>query len=136
MCHWDPDRVPVRTWDVWVNYSYPSQNDLGGNHKSGFKYRRIRNSLALRLKDQLNAIPAAKQFRAGVITRHYGLSAKGRQKREYDRENLIGGGKPLVDVLKDYAVIIDDRPDCWTGHYRQEKAADGVDKIHIQLIEY
>lgn len=136
MCDWDPDRAPARTWEVTITANYPSQNDLGGNGKSGFKYRNVRNRFTKLLKEQLNAIPAAKKFRAGIITRHYGLSEKGKQKRRYDEENLVGGGKPLVDAIKDYAVIIDDRPDCWKGYYRQVKSPDGVDRITIQLLEY
>lgn len=136
MCDWDPDREPARFWEVTIYTNYPSQNDLGGNHKSGFKYRNIRNQFAKLLKEQLNAIPAANKFRSAIITRHYGLSDKGKQKREYDQENLVGGGKPLVDVLKDYAVIVDDRPGCWRGYYRQAKATDGLDRITIHLMEY
>jgi len=136
MCDWDPERDPVRTWDVWVDFNYPSQNDLGGNHKSGFKYRNIRNKLAKLMKAQLNAVPAAAKFRSAIITRHYGLSEKGKQKRQYDEENLVGGGKPLVDNLRDYGVIINDSPDAWKGYYKQEKSHDGVDRIHVHLMEY
>lgn len=136
MCGWDDERSPTRTWVASVEFSYPSQNDLGGNHKSGFKYRNFRNKLAKLLKDQLNDIPAAMKYRVGIITRYYGVSAKGKQKRAYDEENLVGGGKPLIDVLKDYAVILDDNPSAWKGYYKQAKAPDGVDRIHIQLMEY
>jgi hypothetical protein len=131
MCDWDPARTPAREWTVVIDASYPSQNDLGGNHKSGWAYRSLRNRLAKQLKDQLNAIPAATRFRAGIITRQYGA-----RKRRYDDENLVGGGKPLVDVLRDYAVLVDDRPGMWRGYYRQERSPDGVDRIVIRLMEY
>ena len=136
MCGWDGERSPLRTWDIWVDTSYPSWNEIGSNSKSNFKYRNVRNKLAKLLKDQLNAVPAATKFRSGIITRHYGLSEKGKQKRAYDEDNLYAGGKPLVDVLRDYAVLINDSPDAWKGYYKQEKSKDGVDRIHIHLMEY
>lgn len=109
----------------------PSQNLLGGNHQSGFKYRNFRRRFKDTLEEQLNAVPRANQFRAGIITRQYG---KGR--RLYDVENFIGGCKPLVDVLKAYAVILNDSPSCWRGYYLQERSADGLDRFTIELIEY
>lgn len=135
-CQWDSDRVPLHRWQAEIVYSLPSQNDLGGNHQNGWTYRKYRRELSEALKEQLNAIPRAEKFRVGLITRLYGLSAKGRQKRQYDLENLIGGCKPLIDVLKDYAVIVDDRPNFWRGHYDQVKSPDGIDRVRVVLLEY
>lgn len=136
MCAWDPHRMPSHEWEVVIEGNYPSQNDLGGNHRTGYKYRKVRNTFAKLLKKPLNAIPAAHRFRAGIITREYGLSEKGAQKRRYDEENLVGGGKPLVDVLRDYGVILNDTQGAWRGYYRQYKSPDGIDRIRIQLMEY
>jgi hypothetical protein len=135
-CQWDAHRVPLHTWTAEIAYSLPSQNDLGGNHQNGYTYRRYRNELARLLKDQLNAIPRAERFRVGIITRVYGLSAKGKQKRAYDWENLVGGCKPLIDTLRDYAVIVDDNPGNWRGYYEQVKSPDGIDRVKVQLLEY
>ncbi len=136
MCGYAPEKVPARTWTIEIEANYPSQGDLGGNHKTGWQYRNIRNGFSKLLRDQLNAIPAATRFRAAVITRLYGKTRTGRSKRAYDEENLVGGGKPLIDTLRDYAVILNDAPGVWKGWYRQEKSPDGVDRIRIVLMEY
>lgn len=136
MCGYQPDRLPARTWTVEIEADYPSQNKLGGNHKTGWLYRRIRAGFSLKLKEQLNAIPAATKYRAAVITRVYGKTARGVTKRAYDEENLVGGGKPLIDTLRDYRVILDDTAGAWKGWYRQEKSPDGIDRVRIQLMEY
>lgn len=137
MCGWDTTRSPAHTWTVELaGISYPSLNQLGGNMKNNPKYRAFRNRLAKLLKEQLNAIPRAEKFRVGIITREYGRSERGVQKRAYDEENMIGGGKGLVDTLRDYAVIVNDDPGHWKGFYRQERSPDGIDRIRIQLLEY
>jgi hypothetical protein len=131
MCGWNDDRRPAATWLIEATGVLPSQNQLGGNHRNGHKYRRVRRELDKALAEQLNAVPRANRFRAGIITRFYGKGC-----RTYDTENFIGGCKPLVDVLKAYAVILDDKPSTWRGYYRQERSPDGVDRFRVQLLEY
>ena len=136
MCGFNPEREPVATWKVEAVGWLPSQNNLGGNHKTGFKYRNIRRNFEKTLADQLNAIPRATKFREAIITRQFGKTKHGRWCRPYDHANLVGGAKPLVDTLKAFAVILDDRDDTFRGHYRQERSADGVDRYNILLMEY
>ena len=136
MCHYDPERLPARTWEITGNGWLPSQNHLGGNHKTGHKYRNIRRNFEKDLKDQLNAVPRAAKFRAAIITRQFGKTKHGRWCYPYDAANFVGGCKPLVDVLKAFAVILDDRDDTFRGYYRQERSTDGFDRYTITLMEY
>lgn len=136
MCGWNEDRTPTATWTIEGKGWLPSQNALGGNHKSGHKYRNIRRNFEKDLADQLNAIPRATKFRAAIITRQFGKTKHGRWCRPYDVGNLVGGCKPLVDTLKAYAVILDDRDETFKGYYRQERSADGFDRYTITLLEY
>lgn len=129
-CGWDADRTPKHTWTVECAGIIPSQNALGGNHKTGFVYRRYRKFYEHALVE-LNAVPRANKFRAVLITRVYGKRC-----RTYDMGNLVGGCKPLVDVLKGFAVILDDRDDCARFYYKQERSADGIDRIRLQILEY
>lgn len=137
MCRWDQSRLPEHTWDIVIeDVSYPSVNQLGGNAKNDHRYRKYRNLLAKLLKEQLSSIPRASKFRVGIITREYGKSKLGKQKRPYDQDNLVAGGKALIDNLRDYAVILNDDDASWRGYYRQERSPDGVDRIRIRLLEY
>jgi hypothetical protein len=131
MCGWDQERKPAHVWTVEAEGVLPSLNMLKGNGRDSFRYRRYRRSYDKALAEQLNAVPRANRFRAGIITRLYGKGC-----RTYDNDNFIGGCKPLVDILKAYAVILDDKPSTWRGYYRQERSPDGVDRFRVQLLEY
>lgn len=136
MCGWSEERIPARTWTVNGIGWLPSQNHLGGNHKTGHKYRSIRRNFEKTLADQLNAIPRATKFRAAIIVRQFGKTKHGRWCYPYDAANFIGGAKPLVDTLKAFAVILDDRDSTFRGYYRQERSPDGVDRFILTLMEY
>lgn len=119
-----------------IEHRLTSQNDLGGNHKDGYKYRNIRKGYEKALVG-LNNVPRANKFRVATVTRFYGKNQKtGRWYGRYDIGNLVGGCKPLIDTLKAYAVILDDREDCFAGYYDQERSPDGVDRIRIEILEY
>jgi hypothetical protein len=136
MCGWNPDRTPAREWTFEVEGTIPSQTALGGNVKSGYTYRRYRKFFEQAMKAPLNEIPRAERFRVAVITRLYGKTLSGRWCRPYDWANLVGGCKPLVDTLTNYAVILDDRAECFAGYYLQERSPDGIDRFRIRLLEY
>jgi hypothetical protein len=131
MCGWQPEREPAHVWTIEAEGVLPSCNMLGANTKEGHKYRNWRRFFTKVLADQLNAVPRATKFRAGIITRLWGAG-----KRTYDQKNFEWGQKPLVDVLTNFAVILDDKPSTWRGYYRQERSADGVDRFRVQLLEY
>jgi hypothetical protein len=128
MCGYDPDLKIKKRWVIEVEASAPSQNQLGGNHRNGHKYRKIKRELDALLGPELRRIAKAKAWRRGIITRCYG-----KRKRRYDHANLVGGCKALIDLLTAHGVIVDDNEKFWQGHYLQEKSADGIDRIRIVI---
>ena len=67
------------------------------------------------------------------ITRFY----SGRQK-EMDLANLIGGAKPIPDILQEFGVIVDDKPSNFSCSYEQIKTHDPADekvRTRITLLE-
>jgi Holliday junction resolvase RusA-like endonuclease len=129
MCGYDPDEE-YKSWLLVYPGQSPSQNMLKGNSKGNYLYRKWRKSFQKILEKQMKAVPPAQGRRIGVLTRYW---AKGC--RPYDLENLVGGLKPLIDVLKRNGVIIDDAPKWWRGYYRQEKSADGANRLEIEIRE-
>lgn len=132
-CNWDADRVVKQRWLVTCTGTIFSGNVIGANTSGwlGAKYRKARNTFDKDLKDQLNAIPRAMRFRAGVITRYYA----GRF-RAYDHENFVAGAKPLVDVLRGYGVIYNDSPAYWRGYYHQLPSTTGQTYYTVELLEF
>jgi len=142
LCHWDPARTVGAEWVFQGSLAVKwhggklvpapwSTNQLGGNSKRHFLYRRYRDALADYLAPWLNRVPHAQRFRAGIITRHWGKGA-----RAFDQENLIGGCKPLIDVLRQYGAIIDDSPSYWRGYYQQQKSTTTEASFSIRLLEF
>ena len=65
-----------------------------------------------------------------VITRVYGGTA-----REYDLSNLVGGAKPILDVLIKLGVIVVDNPQHFQCTYAQERVDYQTDHAVITLLE-
>jgi len=63
------------------------------------------------------------------LVRQYG----GRNKR-LDYANLVGGAKPLVDLLIHYGIIKDDRDSCFSCTYDQQPV-DGQTSTVLSLLE-
>ena len=63
-----------------------------------------------------------------VIARHYG---KGR--RKYDHDNMVGGCKPIIDLLVRQGYLYNDTPEYVEVEYIQVKSDDGEDQIEIQV---
>ena len=55
-------------------------------------------------------------------------------KRLYDKANLIGGAKPLIDTLVKLGVIWDDDPTHFECDYKQEKG--DVNATRLTLVRY
>lgn len=132
-CAWDPGREVKARWLLQATGALPSQNAIGCNNGgyAGVKYRRWRAGIDAALKEQLNAIPRARRFRVGVVTRYYAGKF-----RAYDHENFVGGCKPLVDVLRGYGVIYNDSPAYWRGYYHQLPSTTGQTYYTVELLEF
>lgn len=132
MCGYDARTIVTSRWQITLPISYPSQNIIKGNRQQYNKYRSFRRhieALMLTELDQVH-IPVADRARRGLLTRWWG-----KRKSTYDHENLVGGGKPILDVMKKLGLIVDDNPKWWQGYYKQRKSPDGKDYITIELEE-
>lgn len=112
--------------------SWPSQNQLGGNARgnAGWHYRRLRQEFAAALHSALAAVkvPKATTKRRIWLRRVF---RKG--KRMYDVANLIGGGKPIIDVLVSRGILLDDSPKQFEGIYSQGPGP--ADTIHLRIFD-
>ena len=76
-------------------------------------------------------MPPADGWRQVLVTRLYG-----KRRRDFDHDNLVGGGKPLADALTEQGVIIDDNPKYCNISYFQEPSSDGNDYVVIKVQEF
>jgi len=63
------------------------------------------------------------------IERHYT-----KRQKEFDLGNLVGGAKPIADVLKQLGVIVDDRPKNYKCDYRQYQDDKDITVIILESI--
>ncbi len=133
MCEWSDERPVAYHWIVRSPGILFSANKLGTNNQTNYRYRQARKRFARELKEQLNLIPRANKFRAGLITRYYDTT---KNYRAYDLENLAGGCKGLIDVLQSYGAIVKDSPNYWRGYYAQDKVRGGGCYYTIDLWEF
>jgi len=113
---------------------WPSQNTLGGNLKgdAGFRYRRAKARLRKALEHAADpTVTTADDRRRVVFTRFYG-----RRRRPYDYANLVGGGKPLVDLLVESGYLVNDTESLFEGIYHQKRSPDGTDSIRIEFYDF
>ena len=64
------------------------------------------------------------------ITRFYGY-----RKRAFDKDNLYGACKPLIDALRDFAIIPDDTPKHIDLYVEQEKSPNKSTFVTIEAVE-
>lgn len=96
--------------------------------RSGVRYRKFRKFYEERLRNVV--IPEAKVKRRIWFTRQYALG-----KRYYDYQNLVGGFKPLLDVILRNNWLIDDAPKWCQDFYQQEPSPTGQDQIKVVIEE-
>lgn len=136
-CGWSDDRPVASKWTMASFGTILSQNALGANNQTNYKYRKMREKYVSDLKGKADQIPTADAFRCGIITRYYNTLREFGGQRAYDLENLIGGCKPLLDVLRNhYGLLVNDSPPWWRGYYHQE--VDKTQPCHysITLMEF
>ena len=134
-CHRGIPEPTGASWSFTLEIEPPSQNDVGGNKGTRVqrgKYRRMRDDYTLLLKARKNSlgIPDATRRRRVFIVREY---PKG--KRRYDRGNLVGGCKPLLDAMTEAGLLVDDKEKWLEDHYEQRPAYKGGAFIIIEELE-
>lgn len=140
-CPWckdSPDLPLAQSWVMAVDREWPatqahSSARLANGGAARFMYKRIRDAWAgdIRWAVDLAEVPRADARRRVTLVRLWG-----RGQRERDRDNLIAGGKPIVDGLVAAGVIIDDRRKHAVIHYDQRKSDDGVSRVLIRIDEF
>lgn len=119
-----------RSWTMSIGVDIPSQNEIASNKGGGrFKYRAVRNLFYTDIRNALEIvrIPFASSKRRVLITRFY----SGRC-RDFDKGNLIGGCKPLMDSLVSHGLVFDDSPKWIEAHYFQERSHESSTRITIE----
>jgi hypothetical protein len=113
-CDFDGRTQVALVGELQVLISFPSQNQLGANSRgaSGYHYRKLRQEFASALHTQLAAYTIARATlkRRVWLTRYYRPG-----KRPYDRYNLHGGSKAIVDVLVTRGLLVDDTEQWFEG---------------------
>jgi len=125
-CGFEPNLRVQYVGELRLAVSYPSQNEIGANGKGpgGLKYRRARMRFASLIQAVAVGFPRAVGARRLWLKRIYRPG-----KRDYDRGNLVGGAKPLLDVLRAQGLILDDTPALLSDYYLQKSGA--ADEIVI-----
>lgn len=129
-CGFSPDAEIETVAEFVLNTELLSGNKIGGNDRNGWKFRSAKE----KYKRAINIIGFPKEHcKAGekrrvIITRY--MTAK---QRKFDRDNLIWGCKPIVDILKSRAWIFEDSPKYVEVIYKQEKADGDSGTIGIKV---
>lgn len=116
-------------WTVVLRKPAQSMNVVGVNGRGNHRYRKAR-SVWLSQLDK-HHVPLAYRKRRIFFTRFYGA-----RKRAYDYGNLVGGFKPLLDMIVEKRWLIDDKPKYCEDYYLQFKSPDGCDYTVIVIEDY
>lgn len=122
-----------KRWSILLPLEPPSQNDPVSTNRGAARHEyaklRLHYQILLQNSRQALGIPVARRRRRVTLTRLYSKHG-----RKYDRGNLVGGCKILLDAIVRAGLIVDDREEYVEDHYRQERAeAPGV-RIEIEEI--
>jgi len=131
-CGFEPT-AKVRSYVIELKHTAKSLNGVGVNNKTNRGYRKERNDCDKKVRSFLaqHDIPIASSRRRVLFYRFYG---KG--KRAYDYGNLVGGFKPLLDVIVRNKLLVDDNPKFCSDYYFQAKSATGVDYVQVIIDEF
>ena len=132
-CGFDPSRVPTYDVTFMVPLTWQSGNTIGhGYGKKAWKYRKYREAFREKGRLQFLSVLKANKKRRLVLTRVIGKHGK-----KMDRWNLEAGGKPLIDVLVQEGLLVDDNP-TWveSGPITQIKGDNDKHYVQVRLIEY
>lgn len=128
-CGYDDSLCIQNTYTIVIPRAAQSLNQVGTNHRNNHKYRGARRSWAYYLQRHgALDIPPAEGKRRIFFTRHYG-----KRKRPFDYGNLVGGFKPLLDMIVDCDLLIDDKPKYCAEYYSQQRSDNGEDYITIRI---
>lgn len=129
------------TWTLHMRLKPPNLNDHAVNRAGGKsravrqafaaqagKYRNARTLWQMLVSEQMRAssCKAAKGKRRIVYTR-----IMGPREREWDFDNLVGGGKMVFDAMIRAGLLIDDSAKWCEREYRQERGAESGLRVEV-----
>lgn len=138
-CGDSPERPVLRRWEFEVPQPWPRNQGHGASHtlaNSGagrWHYKRMREQWTMWCVARRPALFSSADWRRIVrvtLTRLYG-----KRQRRLDRDNLVAGGKPVVDALCLSGWLVDDSEEHAIIHYHQERSADGVPAVRFLIEE-
>lgn len=131
-CSFDPDATVLASWEFTIDRDPPSLNErLFNAGPRRWAYSRERDMWILEFTNVrlLKQMPFAKGKRRVTLTRLY----SGQQK-ERDVDNLVGGGKNLVDAMVHAGILKGDSPALAEIHWAQERGARGL-RVLVEELE-
>lgn len=128
-CGYSPDAVVVHTWQFTLPLELESLNARRVNvGATRWSYKRKRDGWAMALRAIVpRAILAVEGKRRVTLTR---LMGKGQ--RAFDRDNLVGGAKGLVDAMVRVGLLLGDDAEHAEIHYDQERAPEPGVRVLIE----
>lgn len=123
-CGHNPDAIVRASWSFRVDRVPPSLNERvfnAGARRWTYAKARETWSIEFMVARLNNRIPVATSKRRVTLTRLY----DGRQ-QERDHDNLVGGGKVVVDALVHAKLLVDDDQKLAEIHWTQERGARGL----------
>lgn len=118
-CGHDPDARVLASWSFHVPRAVRSGNahvyNVGASRFGYAKERKAWESDFFGVKIA-QRVPDADRKRRVTLTREIGY-----RQREYDRDNLATGCKPIVDALVKCGLLVDDSPTHAEVHFAQVK---------------
>lgn len=131
-CGHDPDAIVARWWTFTVDREVKSLNAHrvnAGNARFGYRRDRELWEWALRERRLARGIALAKTKRRVTLTRIISY-----RQRAFDRDNLIGGCKVVVDAMVREGLLLGDAQGQAEIHYEQEKR-DGCRGLVVRIEE-
>lgn len=126
-CGYDGELKVTERYIFVLKKAAISTNKLKSNGRGSSPYRGHRAAWE-RLLRPYTHLPKAKGKRRVFFTRFWG-----KRKRAYDYGNLVGGFKPLLDMLVKHDFLVDDSPRWCYDYYRQFKSPDETDYVIVVI---
>lgn len=132
-CGFDPAIVPAKTWELEIPYIVKSMNAHHVNAGAArHVYRRDRGIIqtALMVERRRLRVPRAIKLRQATLTRVMGYG-----QREFDRDNLHGGCKIVVDAMVIEELLVGDTREWARVFYDQVRSTNKKPALRILLEE-
>lgn len=127
-CDYNDELEITGTCTIVLHEPAHSLNTVGVNSRRDNRmYKKERRRWERALQPYLHLKPATGHRRV-FFTRFWGA-----RKRAFDYGNLVGGFKPLLDMLVKMNLLLDDKPALCSEYYRQMKSPDGIGHIILVL---